>query len=72
MNALTKHENEFFSENEPYILHKHVILVKNIYDLFSEKIHFHVLSMRSIDKVTPREVISKERKLKNFFEKKSR
>jgi hypothetical protein len=33
---------------------------------------FHILSVRAIDfphKVTPREVISKEKKLKKFFEK---
>jgi 3-hydroxymyristoyl/3-hydroxydecanoyl-(acyl carrier protein) dehydratase len=70
-----------FSENEPYILYKHVILVKNVahaYEVYTA--HFpkklvYVLSVRPIDfshKVTPREVISKEKKLKNFFEKISR
>jgi hypothetical protein len=28
--SLTKHENEYFSEDKPFILHEHMILVKNV------------------------------------------
>ena len=60
----------------PYILHKHVIKESYAYEVdtahFPKQIRFQVLSMRAIDfphKVTPREVISKEKKLKKFLKK---
>jgi hypothetical protein len=62
-------KNEFFSENEPYILHKHLILIKNVahaYEVytahFPKKTRFHVfVNARDFPhKVTPKEVISKK------------